>query len=549
MAVAKLYNGARMHTATTGTGTITLGTAVSGFLTFAQAGVSNGDTVSYSIKDGVQLEVGRGVYTSSGTTLTRSVLKSTNSNSAITLSGAAEVMITALAEDFDQRGTLRVGPSPASGQAYTRLLVSNNAGAVPDGDSQAIVHLAGEDDTATRLLLDGFNKHHVIVMRMCKGTAASPTNSEEGDELGTIGGSGYGATGYPSGPGMTRAAVVFLAAEDWTDSAQGGELALETTPLGSTTRTERVRLTSEGQLVVGHTAALESITSVIPRFQVVGTTGATSATGTFRYSASANGPQQNFTKSRNATVGSHTVVQSGDELGRLVFAGDDGTSFIQGALIQAAVDGTPGTNDMPGRLSFQTTADGAASPTERMRIGNGGVTTFPTISTTASAANAFLDSGSSPANSLLRSTSSGAYKRDVEDLDIKQAEKFLSARPVWYRSKAKADRPDWSWYGFIAEELAEVDPRLVQWGYRDEDWEEVEVGEDEGRHFERRLKPGSKKVPDGVAYDRVGVLHHVVIRDLSEKLNAARDAVKNIKDDATLSEIARALKGLAAALA
>jgi hypothetical protein len=101
MATAKLYNGARMHTATTGTGTITLSTAVSGFLTFAQAGVSNGETVSYSIKDGVQLEVGRGVYTSSGTSLTRSVLKSTNSNSAITLSGAAEVMITALAEDFD----------------------------------------------------------------------------------------------------------------------------------------------------------------------------------------------------------------------------------------------------------------------------------------------------------------------------------------------------------------------------------------------------------------------------------------------------------------
>jgi hypothetical protein len=100
MATAKLYNGARMTTTTTGTGTITLGSAVSGFLTFAQAGIADGDTVSYSIKDGVQLEVGRGVYTSSGTTLTRSVLKSTNSNSAITLSGAAEVMITALAEDF-----------------------------------------------------------------------------------------------------------------------------------------------------------------------------------------------------------------------------------------------------------------------------------------------------------------------------------------------------------------------------------------------------------------------------------------------------------------
>jgi hypothetical protein len=478
------------------------------------------------------------------TSFTSNALLKGNSTSAVAATG----ILVGSSDEMEGVTTLTVGSSPPSGQAYTRLLVSNNATAVPDGDSETIIHSAGQDDVATRLLLDGFNKHHVIVMRMCKGTAASPTASQLGDELGTIGGTGYGATAYPSGPSMTRAAVVFIAAENWTDTAQGGDLSLETTPLGSVFRTERVRVTSEGQLVVGHTTALESITSVTPRFQVVGTTGATSATGTFRYSDSANGPQQNFTKSRNATVGSHTVVQSGDELGRLVFAGDDGTSFIQGALIQAAVDGTPGTNDMPGRLSFQTTADGAASPTERMRIGNGGVVTFATISTTASAANAFLDSGSSPANSLLRSTSSAAYKRDVEDLDIKQAEKFLSARPVWYRSKAKADRPDWSWYGFIAEELAEIDPRMVQWGYRDEDWEQVEVGEGEERHFERRLKPGSEKVPDGVAYDRVGVLHHAVIRDLSGKLNAARDAVKNIKDDATLSEIARALRGLAAAL-
>lgn len=100
MATVKLFNLARMTTATTGTGTITLGSAVSGFLTFALAGVSDGDTVTYAIKDGSNSEIGRGVYTASGTTLTRSVLKSTNSNSAISLSGSAEVFITAAAEDL-----------------------------------------------------------------------------------------------------------------------------------------------------------------------------------------------------------------------------------------------------------------------------------------------------------------------------------------------------------------------------------------------------------------------------------------------------------------
>lgn len=103
--MAKLANLARMSTSTTGTGTITLGSAVTGFLSFASAGVTSGQTVSYAIEDGDAREVGRGVYTSSGTTLTRSVLVSTNSNSAINLSGNAQVFISALAEDFAPTGT------------------------------------------------------------------------------------------------------------------------------------------------------------------------------------------------------------------------------------------------------------------------------------------------------------------------------------------------------------------------------------------------------------------------------------------------------------
>lgn len=101
--MAELYNIARMDTATTGTGTITLGSAVTGFLSFAGAGVQNGETVTYGIEDGSAREIGRGVYTTSGTTLTRTVLKSTNSDNPISLSGTAEVFITAAAEDFEDR--------------------------------------------------------------------------------------------------------------------------------------------------------------------------------------------------------------------------------------------------------------------------------------------------------------------------------------------------------------------------------------------------------------------------------------------------------------
>src|SRR5260370_12076059 len=99
--MAKLYNLARMTTGTVGTGTITLGAAVSSYLTFALAGVQNGETVTYAIADGANREIGRGVYTSSGTTLTRSVLRSTNSNALISLSGGAEEFITPPAEHLN----------------------------------------------------------------------------------------------------------------------------------------------------------------------------------------------------------------------------------------------------------------------------------------------------------------------------------------------------------------------------------------------------------------------------------------------------------------
>lgn len=95
-------NLAKVTTATIGTGTLTLGAAVSGFLTFALAGVADQERVSYGIYDSVSSasEVGRGVYSTSGTTLTRSVIASTNSNALISLSGSAVVIITALAEDL-----------------------------------------------------------------------------------------------------------------------------------------------------------------------------------------------------------------------------------------------------------------------------------------------------------------------------------------------------------------------------------------------------------------------------------------------------------------
>jgi hypothetical protein len=104
--MATLANRAKMTTATTGTGTITLGSAADGYQTFAAAGISNGDTVRYTIEDGNNWEIGTGTYTASGTTLTRSVTESSNSGSAINLSGDAVVFLTLAAQDLSPTVTL-----------------------------------------------------------------------------------------------------------------------------------------------------------------------------------------------------------------------------------------------------------------------------------------------------------------------------------------------------------------------------------------------------------------------------------------------------------
>lgn len=148
--MAKLYNLARMTTATTGTGTITLGSAVSGYLTFAQAGVANADVVDYAIKDGSNSEIGTGTYTSSGTTLTRTVTKSTNSNAAINLSGSAEVFISPRAETINDTShlltgtvdTARLGSGTANSGTFLRGDQSWQAVTVPSEASQADMEAA-----------------------------------------------------------------------------------------------------------------------------------------------------------------------------------------------------------------------------------------------------------------------------------------------------------------------------------------------------------------------------------------------------------------------
>lgn len=184
-------------------------------------------------------------------------------------------------------------------------------------------------------------------------------------------------------------------------------------------------------------------------------------------------------------------------------AGDVLSLLFQSGWSGRAEIGLVGSND----LQFRVSADGSVWQ-DGLRIAGDGRASFPAAGTTAAAANAVLDSASG--NSLLRSTSSRRYKRDIEPLDPAAAERVLDLAPVRYRSAAPQDRADWSWYGLLAEDVAAVDPRLVHWGYQDDQYEAL--SEEASEPGARRLRPDAQLRPDAVQYDRLSVLLIDVVR-------------------------------------
>ncbi len=133
------------------------------------------------------------------------------------------------------------------------------------------------------------------------------------------------------------------------------------------TFTQAMTLDASGRLLIGTT----SVRTGFGYPFLIETTG-TSGAGLVRNSNDASSSILAFGKSRGTSNNSVTAVQNGDNLGDISWSGADGTANINAARISAAVDGTPGANDMPGRLVFFTTADGASSATERARIDSSG---------------------------------------------------------------------------------------------------------------------------------------------------------------------------------
>jgi hypothetical protein len=182
---------------------------------------------------------------------------------------------------------------------------------------------------------------------------------------------------------------------------------------------ERARIDSSGRLLVGTSTARSNFynsATAVGRLQIEGTSYTDSGAS---FICTQNGTQEPvllLAKARGGSIGSNTIVNSNDFLGTVTFQGSDGAEFVEAARISAFVDGTPGANDMPGRLVFSTTADGASSPTERLRIASdGSISLDGAIQSSSVGSASGLGIYGSTRNVYLASTLASVFSRRLTD--------------------------------------------------------------------------------------------------------------------------------------
>jgi hypothetical protein len=255
---------------------------------------------------------------------------------------------------------------------------------------------------------------------------------------------------------------------------------------------ERARIDSSGRLLVGTSTSFDAGYPL-----QVATTGGAGQLYRFNATAANSGGVLALGRSKSGTIGTLSAVATNDGLGAVLFRGaGDGSTWISSAEIKSEVDtGTVSATSMPGRLVFSTTADGASSPTEQMRIANdgniefggsrvaagGGIVfgpgtndrVFANFRTTSTASNTlliFVNPNGSVGTIVTNGTAtayntSSDYRLKENVVPLTGAIDRLQQIPV-HRFNFIAD-PDTVVDGFIAHEAQEIVPECVT-GEKDE---------------------------------------------------------------------------------
>jgi hypothetical protein len=318
--------------------------------------------------------------------------------------------------------------------------------------------------------------------------ASSPTERLRIDSSGNFRHTPGGATSstYLSGGVENTTDYVFKAYRDGLFSTA---IAFNTQDSGSAS--ERARIDSSGRLLVGTSTARANIfrqgtTGITPFTQIESAINSyNNGLSVINNSASGFGAMLNLATSYSTSLNSNVIGSVNQQAGTINFLSNDGTNFVDCAQIRAEIDGTPGANDMPGRLVFSTTADGAASPTERMRISATGRTSCfssedAVYSRTAAAAGTSVavfvgthtstDTSNGTISSIIWSNGNIVNTNNSygSSSDIKLKENIVDANSQWNDLKALQVRKynfkegqTHTQIGLVAQEVELVSPGLV----------------------------------------------------------------------------------------
>ena len=194
------------------------------------------------------------------------------------------------------------------------------------------------------------------------GTKISPNFGSQ--NVVTTGSAGIGTTSPARGPlhinsstaetyfHVTNSTTGSSASDGFTLHQSGNETLLNNRESGNmrfyTAGSERMRIDSSGRLLVGGSSAISG-SSTNDNLQLINSAG-----------------------SILSIASSDTTIGNGTRIGEIEFWGQPGSTWGHFASITVKGDASAAANDNPGRIQFSTTADGATTPTERMRIDSSG---------------------------------------------------------------------------------------------------------------------------------------------------------------------------------
>lgn len=313
------------------------------------------------------------------------IFSSGENDTALIIDGSQNVDvvgdITALTVNAD--GDTSAGDNAAMGYTVTEGLVLTGQGSTFD------ISMKNDLDNAVLTIASGTTVVSLPGTLSVDGTDDATTGST--GSIHTDGGLGVtldiwcGATIHANGDTSAGdlATIGYTATEGLILTGQGSvndvtiKNDADVTVLSIATGTATTTL--HGNVAIGQSTRSDIAGPALRTLQLEGTTSATTSMALVRNVESAGGCNFIFGKTRGTALGESTIVEDGDSLGVIIWAGADGTNLnTKAASMDCVVDGTPGVDDMPGKLVFSTTSDGASTPSiavmidsnQRLTVGN-----------------------------------------------------------------------------------------------------------------------------------------------------------------------------------